>query len=883
MGFVQRIRNLRRRDVVDAEIAAELRAHLEMAVEAAVRKGMSEQQARRAARLQFGNPVAVKESTMGADATLWMDAVGRDARYALRQLTKSPGFAATVIVTLALGIGANTAIFSAVKAVLLAPLPYKDSGRIVAVWTSNPTQGNGDPLPSSPGDFALWKARSGVFEDMAPSYDDELTLTGQGSPLYLMGYAVSASYLRILGVAPATGRLYTDEEDRPGGPPVVLLSDHLWRTAFHSDSEISGKAITLDGKRYTVLGVMPQGFNYPASVDFWTPVAMDPAASSDFQHTYVRILARLKPGVSIAEAQAAINRVEAQTAAAHPDTDHGNRVVVTPLREELDGDIRMPLLILLGAAGLVLLIACANAAGLALARAAERQKEVAVRLALGATRTHLVRQFMTESLVLGFLGGGAGVVLALAGTHSLLGLFPNDVANLRIPTVKAIPMDLGVLLFALGATVLCAVLSGLAPLWRAARAQAAAAMKESVRGTTTGAGSNRSRSAIVIFEVALSLMLMTTAALVVASFQKVMNSGLGFEPDHLLCLEVLLPSNQYPSTNPQKRVQFTENVIRAMEAIPGVRLAGATNFEPLSGFWNTTNFLLRGEAPPKGGEGPEADDRIVTADYLATMGIPLLRGRGFSATDRAGSEQVAMINATMARDFFRDRNPVGEALNLGTAEKPDWWRIVGVAGDVKSFGQDAPTHAEIYRPFSQIPFPLIGFNMRTSTDAGAMVTPAEHALWSVDPNLPVMKAIPMTELASQSLAIRRASSALVAGFAALALVLACIGIYGVMAYAVTQRTPEIGVRLALGAQRGDVVRMVLGSGLRLALTGVVIGLAGALASSRFLHSLLFQVSAINPVIFAAAAAALVVVGLAAAYLPARRAASIDPIRALRSE
>jgi predicted permease len=883
MGFVQRIRNLGRRDKVDAEIAAELRVHLDMAVEDAVRKGMSEQEARRAARLRFGNPVAVQETTMGADAALGVEGLWRDVKYALRQMKKSPGFAATVIVTLALGIGANTAIFSAVKAVLLAPLPYKDSGRIVTVWTLKPTGGASEPVSSSAGDLALWKQRSGVFEDMASSYDEEMTLSGQGAPQFLIGYAVSANYLRILGVAPEIGRLYTDEEDRPGGPPVVLLSEALWRTKFGSDAGIAGKAITLDGKRYTVLGVMPRAFNYPTKTQFWTPTALDPSAANDFKDRYVRIVARLKRGVSVTAAQTALNRVEEQAAAEHPDTDQGNRVAVTPLREELDGDIRMPLLILLGAAGLVLLIACANTAGLGLARAAERQTEVAVRLALGATRKHLVRQFMMESLVLAIPGGIGGVLLALAGTRVLLGLFPNDVANLRIPTVTAIPMDRGVLFFALGATLLSAVLSGVAPLCRAARAQAADRMNGATRGATASAQSNRMRSAMVIFEVALSLMLLTSAGLIVASFRKAMDAGLGFEPDHLLSIEVLLPPDRYPSANPQKRTQFTEAVIRAIEAQPGARMAGATNYEPLSGFWGTTNFLVRGGAAQGQDAGPEADDRLITPGYFATMGIPVLRGRGFTAADRTGSEPVAMINVTLAKRYFPGRNPVGEELNLGSARKPDWWRIVGVAGDVKSFGQDQPTHAEIFRPLEQVSFPLIAFNVRTQVDAASFGKAAEDALWSVDPALPVFQEIPVEELANQSLAIRRASSALVGGFALLALLLACIGIYGVMAYAVTQRTAEIGVRIALGARRGDVVRMVLGSGLRLALTGVAIGLAGALASSRLLHSLLYQVSPINPVIFAAAAAALAGMALLAAVIPARRAASIDPMQALRSE
>ena len=862
-----------------------MREHLSERVEELVEGGMARKDAEFRAKREFGNVTRMEERSREVWQWPRTESIWADVKFAVRQMAKAPGFTVTAVLTLALGIGANTAIFSVVKAVLLAPLPYKDASRIVAVWTASPARGN-EPLPSSPGDFAVWKQKSGVFEDLAPSYDNEVTLTGQGSPQFLLGYAVSANYLRILGVAPAMGRLYTDEEDRTGGPPVVLLSDHLWRTKFDAEAGIVGKAITLDGKRTTVLGVMPRGFDYPTNVEMWMPVGMAPAAFDDYKGTYVRILGRLKPGVTTAAAQAAVNRVEADTARLHPDTDAGNRVVLTPLREELDGDIRMPLLVLLAAAGLVLLIACANTAGLALAREAERQKEVAVRLALGATRMRLMRQFMTESMVLGLVGGAAGLLLALGGTHALLGLFPNEVANLRIPTVTRIPMDGGVLLFALAATLGTAVVFGLAPVWRATRARAEGAMKETARGATASRERNRSRGAVVIIEVALSLMLLTAAGLVVSSFEKVMHAGLGFEPGHLLSLQVFLPPDRYgtfPYKDGHKTARFAEDVVRAMQAIPGVEAAGATNYEPLSGFWGTTNFLLRGQIPPKGGQGPEADDRVLTPDYLRTMGIPVLTGRGFTEADRAGSEPVAMINETLAEEYFKGRNPVGEELNLGTAEKPVWWRIVGVTGDVKSFGQDQPTHAEIYRPFDQNPYPLVGFNLRTATDPAAMVGEAERALWSVDAEMPVFKVIPVDALAAQSVAIRRASSVLIGGFAVLALVLACIGIYGVMAYAVTQRTQEIGVRMALGAQRGDVVRMVLGSGFRLALAGIAMGLAGALASSRLLESLLFEVRAMNPAIFALSAVVLAAMAMVAAYVPARRAAGVDPMRALRSE
>jgi len=413
--------------------------------------------------------------------------------------------------------------------------------------------------------------------------------------------------------------------------------------------------------------------------------------------------------------------------------------------------------------------------------------------------------------------------------------------------------------------------------------EASAPMKESSRASTAHRRSNRSRSAMVVSEIALALMLLTGAGLVVASFQKVTNSDLGFKPDHVLSLQLFLPPDRYPSENPMKRRQFVEQVEKRMNALPGVQSAGVVNFLPLTGFWGTTSFLLRGQTAQKQDQAPEADNRIVTPGYLRTMGIPLLRGRNFTDADRAGGLQVAMINQTMAKQFYKGKDPVGEALNLGSADKPDWWQIVGVTGDVRAFGQDQPTHADIYRPFDQRPFPLVAFTLRTETDPASMVKAAEEAMWSVDPGLPVLKAIPMDLLASQTLAVRRASSALISAFAVLALVLACIGIYGVMAYAVTQRKQEIGVRMALGAGRGDVLRMMMGLGVRLTLFGVVLGLVGALALTRLMASLLFEVNAMNPLIFLIAAMVLIAVAMAASYLPARRAASIDPMRALRTE
>jgi predicted permease len=871
-----------RANEADREIAAELESHLEMHIEDNVRSGLTPEEARRQALIHLGGLEQTKESWRERRGLPWLETWWQDISFALRMLRKNPGFAAAAVLTMALGIGANTAIFSVVKTVLLAPLPYRDPGRIVVVSTANPRWG-GQPNPSSAGDFSIWKQRSGVFEDLAPSYDNERTLIGQGPPQLLIGYAVSADYLRILGVAPRIGRLYTDQEDRPGGPNVALLSDHIWRTVFQSDPESVGRTIQLDGSPYTVLGVMPPGFNYPTQVDVWTPAAIAPAAFDNFSRKNVHALGRLKPGVTLATARKAVNALEARIAAAHPDTDSGNRVVLVPLREQLDGDIREPLLILMGAVGLVLLIACANTAGLALVRDASRRKEVAIRLALGAARLRLLRQFVTERLLLAAMGGAAGLLLALAGARLLVAIFPNDVENLSIPRVTAIPIDRSVFLFALAVTLLTGFLLGVLPAVRVARGDASDAMKEQTRGSTASRRSNRTRSAIVVTELALSLMLLTAAGLVVASFQRVVGAELGFQPEHVLSLQIFLPSDGYPERNPERKRAFVAEVVRRMSALPGVQASAATNFLPLSGFSGTTDFLLRGQVQPKAGQAPSADNRVITPGYLPTMGIPLLRGRAFTEADRAGGPQVAMINQTLAKQYFKDRDPLGQELNLGTGDKPDWWRIVGVTGDVKALGQDQPTHADIYTDFDQQPYSIVAFVLRTGTDPAAMVKTAEQTLWSVDPDLPVFRAISMDALASQTLALRRASSVLISGFAVLALVLASIGIYGVMAWSVAQRTQEIGVRMALGAQRADVLRLVIGLGCQLTLTGVAIGLAGALVSTRLLASLLYKVSAMNPLIFSLTAVLLGTVGLLASYFPARRAASIDPMQALRAE
>ncbi len=804
----------------------------------------------------------------------------QDIRYALRQLRKNPGFTAVAAITLALAIGANTAIFSVVNAVLLASAPYPHADRLMMIWERNEARG----VPSSPisaGDFASWKQQNDVFEDIAASYDDEATLTGTGEPKLVLGYALTPNYFRILDVAPKLGRTFTEQEAESHGQ-VVVLSDKFWRTTLYGDPQILGKAITLDAKSYTVIGVMPPTFNYPPRTELWKPMSLT-ATSGDYEHRYLRVLGRLKPGVSVGEAQLRMDALERRIAALHPDTEGGNEAWVEPLKRQIAGDIRTPLLVLLGAVGFVLLIACVNIASLLLARAAGRRVEVSLRSAIGASRFRLLRQFLTESLLLALPGGILGLVLAVWCTRFLLAIFPNKVANLSIPRVEEIPVNAGVLWFTIGITMLAALLFGVLPAMQSANADAGDVLKESSRVVGFSSRLARARRALIVAEVALSLVLLMGTGLMIESLRQVYRTDLGFRPDHVLGLEVFLPGNQYPSEQPPKRDAFVNHVLENLRRLPGVQSAAATNYLPLTGFWGTTDFVIDGQSPRDGSQKPTADSRLVSPGYFSTMGISVLAGRDFTASDRTGSEQVAIINRTLAHRYFGNADPVGKIVDAGEAEHPERWRIVGVVADVKAFGPEEPAHADLYRPLAQISFPLLGFVVRTAGEPSTLLKAGQQSLWDVDKDLPVFDAMPMSVLAEQSVTLRRTSTILMAGFAVLALILAAVGLYGVMAYSVVQRTHEIGVRVALGAKHGDVLRLVLRSGMFLVIMGEIIGLAVGSLSARMLSSVLFGVTASDPRALAVALAVLSLTALVALYLPARRAAKIDPMLALRYE
>jgi predicted permease len=872
---------MRRRKRMLEGLEQDIRDHIEKETEDNLERGMSGEEARRAAMRKFGNVTRLKEETWEVWSFVWLEQLLQDTRLGLRRLRRSPGFTVIAILTLALGIGASTSIFSVVNAVLLAHLPYQDPGRLALVWGTNAHRGL-DIIPVSPGDYFEWKRRNTAFQDIAASYDNEVTLTGIGNPQFLIGYDFSANYFSILGVSPELGRTFNAEEDRPGGPKVVILSDKLWRGTFLADPGIPGKTITLDGEPYRVIGVMPRSFDYPPGVQLWMPIALPDSAAGDYERRYIRVMGRLKPGVSDEQAQAQMTALARQMDAEHPTTDAGNGVKITPLRRQLAGDIQTPLLVLLGAVGFVLLIACANVASLLLARATTRHKEIAACAALGASRARLLRQFLTESLMLSLAGGALGIALALWCTSFLVSIFPNDIANLSIPRVESIPINMPVLCFALAATVLTGLLFGVAPAMQSAGANAADILKESSRGATPGSRSARLRRVLVVAEIALSLVLLAGAGLLIESFERVARGSLGFQPDRVLGMEVFLAPNRYPPNQPDKQRAFVRDVLRRMKSLPGVLSAGATSTLPLSGFWGETDFLVEGRLLPKPGEAPTADNRFVTPGYFSTMRVALVGGRDFTDADRDGGRQVAIVDETLARQFLGGA-AVGKRLNLGTAERPEWWDVVGVVDNVKAFGLERPDLPTLYRPLAQHPWGLLAFTIRTAGDPTALLKSAEQAVWDLDKDQPIFRALPMSTFAVQSVALRRVSTLLLAGFATLALVLAGVGIYGVMAYAVARRTHEIGTRMALGAQPRDVLRLVLGQGARLTILGVGIGVVAALVLTRFMASILFGVSASDPLTFAAVVILLTVIALAACYIPAHRAMHIDPMVALRYE
>jgi putative ABC transport system permease protein len=803
----------------------------------------------------------------------------QDLRYAVRVLLRSPGFTSIAVAALAIGIGANTAIFSVVNTLLIQQLPYEDPGALAVVWEHNIPRDEKNNVVS-PGNFIHWREMQQSFEDLAAvsgsvGLSFKVTLTGNGDPEDVGVQLASASLFTLLGVRPALGRPFTAEEDKPNSR-VAVISDRLWRRRYGADPGILRKPITISGNPYTVVGVMPPGFGYiDKTVEVWMPVGFS-AESRTPRGRWLSVLGRLKPGVTFERAQQDMTRVHAELTRLFPDFNTGWTARVVPLKEELIGEARPALLVLLGAVAFVLLIACANVANLLLARATSRQRELAVRAALGAGRGALVRQLLVESLVLATAGGLAGLLLASWSLHLLRSVVAD---RLPVQRLEAVHIDGWVLAFTITASVVSGLLFGLLPALGASRTSLNDALKEGGRSGST-ARRNRSRAAFVAVEVALALVLLVGAGLLVRSFVRLLDVNPGFDPARTLTMDVSLPSSRY--REPPKRVQFFRTLFERIDALPGVESAGAISFLPLGGMGAATSFEVVGKPAPPAGQEPVADVRVVANDYFAALGIPLIKGRLFDEHDEADSKNRVIINDTMAAKYWPGEDAIGKRVKISwNDDRED--EVIGVVGDVRHSDLETDPLPTTYWPYPRFPYGAMTLAIRTRVEPTSVAGAVVGFIRRQDPELAVADIKTMEEVMSDSVAQRRLTMLMLAIFAGAALVLAAVGIYGVIAYSVTQRTQEIGIRMALGARHGDVLRMVVGQAMLMTVVGIVAGAAGAFLLTRLMKGLLFGVEPADPVTFLAVAGLLAGVAAAASYVPGRRATRVDPVIALRAE
>jgi putative ABC transport system permease protein len=803
-----------------------------------------------------------------------MPSVLQDLRHGARLLVRSPGFGLVAIIALAIGIGANTAVFSVINTLLVQRLPYRDADSLAIVWEHNTVRQRRSNVVG-PANFIHWREMNQSFEDLAAvSMTYSVTITGDGEPEELQAQSISAGLFEILGVRPALGRGFSAAENVPGTTAVVI-SDRLWRRRFGSDRTILQRAIVSQGTPYTVIGVMPPGFSFlDKSVDIWLPIGFT-AQSRTPRGRSLMVVGRLKPGVAVERAQLDMTQVSAQLTRIFPDFNTGWTSRVVALREQLTGDVRPALIVLAAAVAFVLLIACANVANLLLARATARQRELAVRAALGAGRARLVRQLLAESVVLSGIGGLAGLLLAWWA----LGFLRAVVAErLPVQRLEMVGIDLPVLLFTLGASLVCGLVFGVVPALTAAGASLTDSLKEGGRSGSASRG-NRARSAFAIVEVALALVLLAGAGLLVRSFVRLLDQDPGFDPARTVTMRITLPQARYGGEG--QRAQFLVRFFEQVDAIPGVEASGAISFLPLTGLAAATSMEIVGKPLPPKGQEPVADVRVIAHDYLGTMGIPLLKGRLFNEQDAADARGRVVINETMALRHWPGEDPIGKRVRISWDNQED--EVIGVVGDVRHYGLDVESRAMTYWPFARNPYGTMTVTVRTAGDASRVVKSIVGLVRQLDPELVVANIRTMDEVVSNSIAERRLTMLLLTIFAGTALLLAAVGIYGVIAYGVTQRTQEIGIRMALGAERGDVLRMVLKQALGLVLGGILIGGAFALLLTRLMEGLLFQVEPGDPLTFAVVSAALAVVALVASYIPGRRATRVDPVIALRAE
>jgi putative ABC transport system permease protein len=815
-----------------------------------------------------------------------MQTIWQDMRYGARTLLKTPGFTLIAVLTLALGVGANTAIFSVVNAVLLRPLPYEKPASLVALWETNKKRPDGRGSISYP-NFFDWRSQNHSFERMGAFYTNNMALTGVATPINLRSAVVSPDLFAVLGVKPQVGRWFASEEEKPG-VRVAIINHGLWQRQFGGDPNVVGRALTLNGKSFTVVGVMPAGFQFPIEavpVELWVSSSIDgeksdpkdPAQNEQRGAHFLQGVARLKPGVTIEQAQADLSAIAAKLEQQYPDSNTRAGAKVISYHSDLVHDYSQALWLILGAVGCVLLIACANVANLLLARATARYKEIAVRAALGANRLRVVRQLLTESLLLSLGGGLLGLLLAWWGAEALVRLIPEDV-----PRLSEISIDRWVFGFTLLVSLVTGLIFGLAPALQASKIELTEAMKEGARASG-GCARARLRGALVVAEIAIAMVVLVGAGLLLQTFRRLQQVDLGFDTRNVLTASVELPDARYPKT--EQAAAFYRNLLDRVKALPGVESASAIVPQPLSGDTFMISFEIEGRNIPKG-EQPSSNFRSVSLDYFSAMKIPLVSGRVFDEADNAQAAKVLIVNETFARRHFPNENPLGKHIKPGISlEGPTAWReIVGVVKDVKhrqSLSREA--EPEYYLPHAQMPIGNMNLIVRTTNDPRGLARSIEREVQALDKDIPVYRFKTLDQYLGVAVAQPRFNALLLSLFAGLALLLTGIGLYGVMAYSVLQRTQEIGVRLALGAQTGDVLKMVLRHGMRLTALGLGLGVAAAYALTRYMESLLFGVKATDPSTFALISLLLIGVSLLACLIPARRAAKVDPLVALRYE
>jgi putative ABC transport system permease protein len=814
-----------------------------------------------------------------------MGTLVQDLRYSLRGLLKSPGFAAVAVIVLALGIGANTAIFSVVNAVLLRPLPYPDADRLVRIWHVPPAKSfPGISLFSvSPANYLDWENQNHVFAQMAIYGGRDFDLTGTDHPEEVEGSAVSSHFFSVLQVQPMLGRVFTPEEDQPGHGNVVILSHRFWQNHFGSNPDIVGRTIHLNGGSYLVAGVMPASMRLPDTAQIWTPLGWtDQERAVRGNHNYL-VIARLKPSVDFKQAQAEMNTISARLEQQYPEDDKGWGAVTLPLRDDLVSDVRPALLVLLGAVAFVLLIACANIANLVLAKTFARKKEIAIRTALGASTSRVLSQVLSETVLLALGGGALGLVMAHSGVRLIVAFLAD-----KLPRFAEIAIDSRVLGFTLVISLFTGVLAGLLPAWRLIKTDLNEALKQGLGRTDTDSGGQRARSMLVVSEVALSLILLIGAGLMIRSLWQLRAVDPGFDPHNVLTVTVSVPATKFPV--PAQQISFFDQVLQRVRTLPGVESASVIDNLPLGGGGSHQPVAIEGRRAVPMSEQPEVDVRLISTGYLSAMRIPLLRGRDISDADAAGRPAVVLISDSMAKRLWPSEDPIGKHLTLSFF--PDAVReIVGVVADTKLDALDESRDtATLYFPLDQVSAPSGGWRsfgmslaVRTASNPASAVSAVTNAVHQIDRDAPVLDIQSMDDLINNSLSQQRFSMLLLGAFAGLALLLAAVGIYSVLSYSVRRRIREIGIRMALGAQIGDVLRLIVIEGMRPTLIGVVIGLAGALALGRVLANLIYGVKPTDPITFGAVSVLLAGVGLFASIIPAYRATRVEPMKTLRDE